>query len=117
MRFLSKYLDFIFESVAKKEMRLYYSDDFRNMLKKIQVKSSVAQALLLSEGSNQMLDIYTLIDITEKNDTISLIQVNRITRANPDLGETLPYNIRDKKRGSEFWTKARTDIEIGRAHV
>jgi hypothetical protein len=61
-----------------------------------------------------MLDIYTLIDITEKNDTISLIQVNRITRGNPELGETLPYNIRDKKRGSEFWTKARTDIGIGR---
>jgi hypothetical protein len=114
MRFLSKYLDFIFESVAKKEMRLYYSDDFRNMLKKIQVKSSVAQALLLSEGSNQMLDIYTLIDITEKNDTISLIQVNRIVRGNPELGEGLPYNIRDKKSGSEFWTKGRTEIKIGR---
>ena len=63
---------------------------------------------------NQILDIYTLIDITEKNDTISLIQVNRITRGNPELGETLPYNIRDKKRGSEFWTKARTEIGIGR---
>jgi hypothetical protein len=114
MRFLSNYLDFIFEAVAKQEMRLYYSDEFRNILRRIQNKSSIAQALLSSEDSNQMLDIYTLIDITEKNDTISLIQVNRITRANPDLGETLPYNIRDKKRGSEFWTKARTDIGIGR---
>lgn len=114
MRFLSNYLDFIFESVAKQEMRLYYSDDFRNMLRKIQTKSSVAQALLSSEDSNQMLDIYTLIDITEKNDTISLVQVNRITRGNPDLGETLPYNIRDKKRGSDFWSKARTEMKIGR---
>lgn len=114
MRFLSNYLDFLFEAVAKKEMRLYYSDDFRNILRKIQDKSSIAQALLNSEDSNQMLDIYTLIDITEKNDTISLIQVNRITRDNPDLGETLPYNIRDKKRGSDFWNKARTDIGVGR---
>jgi len=114
MRFLSNYLDFIFEAVAKQEMRLYFSDDFRNILKRIQEKSSIAQALLSSEDSNQILDIYTLIDITEKNDTISLIQVNRITRGNPELGETLPYNIRDKKRGSEFWTKARTDIGIGR---
>lgn len=114
MRYLSSYLDFIFEAVAKKEMRLYYSDDFRNILRKIQDKSSIAQALLNSEDSNQMLDIYTLIDITEKNDTISLIQVNRITRDNPDLGETLPYNIKDKKRGSDFWTKARTDISVGR---
>ena len=114
MRFLSNYLDFIFEAVAKQEMRLYFSDEFRNILRRIQDKSSIAQALLGSEDSNQILDIYTLIDITEKNDTISLIQVNRITRGNPELGETLPYNIRDKKRGSEFWTKARTDIGIGR---
>ena len=114
MRFLSNYIDFIFEAVAKQEMRLYFSDEFRNILKRVQDKSSIAQALLSSENSNQMIDIYTLIDITEKNDTISLIQVNRITRGNPDLGETLPYNIRDKKKGSEFWTKARTEIGIGR---
>lgn len=114
MRFLSNYLDFIFEAVAKQKMRLYYSDDFRNILRRIESKSIIAQALLASEDSNQMTDIYTLIDVTEKNDTISLIQVNRIARANPEIGETLPYNIRDKKRGSEFWTKARTDISIGR---
>ena len=114
MRYLSNYLNFILEAVAKQEMRLYYSDEFRNILRRIQSKSSIAIALLGSEDSNQMLDIYTLIDITEKNDTISLIQVNRITRSNPDLGETLPYNIRDKKRGSEFWTKARTEIGVGR---
>ena len=114
MRFLSNYIDFIFEAVSKQEMRLYYSDEFRNILKRVQDKSSIAQALLNSEDSNQMLDIYTLIDITEKNDTISLIQVNRIKRENPDSGETLPYNIRDKKRGSEFWNKARTNIGIGR---
>jgi hypothetical protein len=117
MKFLSNYLDFIFEAVAKKEMRLYYSDEFRNLLTKIQSKSSVAQALLSAEDSNQMLDIYTLIDITDKNDTISLIQVNRIIRDNPDLGERLPYNIRHKKSGwpsSEFWNKARTEMKIGR---
>jgi hypothetical protein len=117
MKFLSNYLDFIFEAVAKKEMRLYYSDEFRNLLTKIQSKSSVAQSLLSAEDSNQMLDIYTLIDITDKNDTISLIQVNRIIRDNPDLGERLPYNIRHKKSGwpsSEFWNKARTEMKIGR---
>ncbi len=114
MRFLSNYLDFLFEALSKQEMRLYYSDEFRNILKNMSSQSSIAQSLLTSEDSNQTLDIYTLIDITEKNDTISLIQVNRITRGNPDLGETLPYNIRDKKSGSEFWNKARTEIKIGR---
>ena len=97
MRFLSNYLDFIFEAVAKQKMRLYFSEDFRNILKRIESKSIIAQALLTSEDSNQMIDIYTLIDITEKNDTISLIQVNRILRGNPELDERLPYNIRDKK--------------------
>ena len=114
MKFLSNYLDFIFESVAKQEMRLYYSDEFRNILRRMSDKSSIAQALASAEDSNQTTDVYTLIDITEKNDTISLVQVNRITRSNPQLGETLPYNIRDKKRGSEFWTKARTEMKIGR---
>jgi hypothetical protein len=113
MKFLSKYLEFLFEAVSKQEMRLYYSDEFRNILKNMP-QSGIAQSLLTSEDSNQMLDIYTLIDITEKNDTISLIQVNRITRDNPDLEETLPYNIRNKKSGSEFWNKARTEIKIGR---
>lgn len=113
MKFLSNYLDFIFESVAKQEMRLYYSDDFRNILKRIQ-KSSIAQALLSAEDSNQITDVYTLIDITDKNDTISLIQVNRITRSYKDLGEMLPYNIRNKRSGSEFWSKGRTEIKIGR---
>lgn len=114
MKFLSNYLEFLLEALSKQEMRLYYSDEFRNILKNMSSQSSIAQSLLTSEDSNQTLDIYTLIDITEKNDTISLIQVNRITRGNPDLGETLPYNIRDKKSGSEFWNKARTEMKIGR---
>lgn len=114
MRFISRYLDFIFEAVAKKEMRLYYSDEFRNMLKRLQDKSSIAQALLSAENSNQITDVYTLIDVTDKNDTISLIQVNRIIRDNPDLIDTLPYSIRDKSRGSDFWSKARTEMKIGR---
>jgi hypothetical protein len=113
MKILSNYLEFLLEAVSKQEMRIYYSDEFRNILKNMS-QSSIAQSLLTSEDDEQTLDIYTLIDITEKNDTISLIQVNRITRGNPELGEKLPYNIRDKKSGSEFWDKARTEMKIGR---
>ena len=51
MRFLSNYLDFIFESVAKNEMMIYYSEDFRNMLKRISDKSSIEQALISAEES------------------------------------------------------------------
>ena len=66
MRFLSNYLDFLLEALSKQEMRLYYSDEFRNILKNMP-QSGIAQSLLTSEDSNQMLDIYTLIDITEFN--------------------------------------------------
>lgn len=118
MKFLSNYLDFIFEAITKKEMRLYYSDDFKNMLRGI--NNSISQALLASEDTNQMVDIYTLVDITDKNDTISLIQVSRLFRGDQENftqigGESrLPYNIRNKKSGSEFWTKGRTEMKIGR---
>ena len=120
MRFLSNYLDFIFEAVAKKEMRLYYSDEFRKLLDKVSKNNKYAKFLLSAEDSNQITDIYTLVDITDKNDTISFIQVNRILRTNPDT-KTYPNddvyflqrNITNDK-SNEFWNKGRTEISIGR---
>ena len=47
-------------------------------------KNTYANFLLMAEDSNQISDIYTLIDVTEKNDTISFIQVDRILRAEPE---------------------------------
>ena len=120
MRFLSNYLDFIFEAVAKKEMRLYYSDEFRKLLDKVSKNNKYAKFLLSAEDSNQITDIYTLVDITDKNDTISFIQVNRILRSNPDTKTYpnddvyfLPRNITNDK-SNEFWNKGRTEISIGR---
>lgn len=121
MRFLSNYLDFIFEAVAKKEMRLHYSDEFRKILDKVSKKNNrYAKFLLHAEDSNQISDIYTLVDVTDKNDTISFIQVNRILRANPDTKTYtdddvyfLPRNITNDK-SNEFWNKGRTNIGVGR---
>ena len=120
MKFLSNYFDFIFEAVDKKEMRLYYSPEFREILEKISKKIPWVKILLLAEDSNQISDIYTLIDVTDKNDTISFIQVNRILRAEPDT-KTYPdsdiyflnRNITNDKN-NDFWKKGRTDIGIGR---
>ena len=92
MKFLSSYLDFIFEAVAKKEMRLHYSPKFRELIKRMAKKNTYANFLLMAEDSNQISDIYTLIDVTDKNDTISFIQVNRILRAEP---ETKKYTDED----------------------
>lgn len=113
MKFLSNYLEFLLEDVTKQEMRIYYSDEFRDILKNMS-KSSIAKTLLSSENSDKVIDIYTLIDITEKNDTISLIQVNRIAKNSQDLKQILPDNIIDKKNQSEFWNKARTEVKIGK---
>ena len=120
MKFLSNYFDFIFESVAKKTMRLHYSEEFRSLLSRISKKNGMAQLLLLAEDSNQVSDIYTLIDVTEKNDTISFIQVNRILRGTPDIKTYsnsdvyfLPRSITNDK-SNEFWKRGRTEITIGR---
>ena len=85
MRYLSDYLDYILETVKSNTSQLYYSEKFRSLLKKIENKSEVAKLLLLSERSNQVLTQYTLIDITDKNDTVSFVQVNRILRKYPEM--------------------------------
>lgn len=120
MKFLENYLDFILESIVKKTMRLHYSEKFRNLLTKLTRKNNMAKLLLNAEDSNQISDIYTLIDVTEKNDTISFIQVNRILRVEPD---TPTYKNSDEyflsrritnDESNEFWKRGRTEIGIGR---
>lgn len=124
---LFSYQDFLLESVIKKTMPLYYSEEFRNILVKMSYKSGYADFLLNAEDSNQVDDIYTLIDITDKNDTISFIQVNRIIRGLPDSPDSyqkiekeedkevyhLKRNVTNKSE-SEFWSKGRTEIGFGR---
>lgn len=114
MKFLVNYLDFILESVVAGKMRLYYSEAFREILKRIYNKSDIARLLLNAENSNQIADIYTLIDVTDKNDKISLIQVNKITRVHKELenGEEIPYNLRQKD--SSFWNSSRNEMSVGR---
>ena len=120
MKFLSNYEDFIFEAVVKKTMRLHYSDEFRKLIERVSKKNKYAKFLLSAEDSNQVDDIYTLIDVTDKNDTISFIQVNRILRAEPDTKTYsnsevyfLPRSITNNK-SNEFWHKGRTEIGVGR---
>lgn len=120
---LFNYFDFLYEgSEAPKEiakMKIYYSDRFRDLLTKIASNKStdnetprmVAEFLLAGEDSNQALDIYTLIDTTDKNDKISFVQVNRIAR------DTNLKDLTSFKVGSDykFWREGRTpEYGIGR---
>ena len=93
---INNYIEFILEN--KEEFQLYYSDEFRDILEKIS-SDYVADLLLNAESVLGVQDVYTLIDITDKNDKISLIQANRIQK---------------KLLSNDMWDFA---IEIGRAHV
>ena len=72
---MKRFLEFINEN--KNTMRLYYSDKLRTLITKISNGNSdktkkTATFLLLAEDSNQMEDKYTLVDVTDKNDYISV---------------------------------------------
>ena len=120
---LFNYFDFLFEGAESPreiaKMKIYYSDRFRDLLTKIASNKStdnetprmVAEFLLAGEDSNQALDIYTLIDTTDKNDKISFVQVNRIAR------DTGLKDLTSFKVGSDykFWKDGRTpEYGVGR---
>lgn len=109
---MKRFLEFVNEN--KNTMRLYYSDKLRTLLTKISNGNSdnakkTATFLLLAEDSNQMEDKYTLVDVTDKNDYISYIQVNRILKDFPGKDDRVEDD-------SKFWTdeKIRTKHKIGK---
>lgn len=109
---MKRFLEFINEN--KNTMRLYYSDKLRTLFTKISNGNSeeakkIANFLILAEDSNQMEDKYTLVDVTEKNDYVSYIQVNRILKDFPDKDDRV-------ENDSKFWTdeKIRTKHKIGK---
>ena len=78
---LKSFLEYIFESESKLSLPIYYSKRLRDFFYKIETSSKdpdvarLASAIRLSENSNQMSSDVTLIDMTEKNDMLSFIQV------------------------------------------
>lgn len=116
---LFNYFEFLFESDNSGKMRIFYSDQFRSLLKKISDNKStdnetarvISKQLLSSEAKKDILDTYTLIDITDKNDKISYVQTNRILR---DSGLK---DISGLQPGPDykFWRQGRTpEFGIGR---
>ena len=120
---LLSYIDYILENSGF--FKLYYSDSFRSHLKMIRDRSDpdsggykISVFLLRMEDNDQITDKNTLIDITDKNDTISFIQGNRILRKYQDLPDSIsgiglsPNIVSDKN--NELWKTGRTKINIGR---
>jgi hypothetical protein len=131
---------FILESVEN-SVEILYSPELKSLLKRVSDKSrnngdivNVAHMLLNIEGS--VKDTHTLLDITNKNDTISMLPVSRINRSissDPnimsDLGVWSPsgdktlYDValtaHMKKGGdvswvNKMWKDQRIDVKIGR---
>lgn len=140
MNYLLNYLELLFES---KGSEILFSPDLRDLLKVVSSKmgkldgvTNVAEVLLLSESSNQMIDTYTLIDIHKSNnDTVTMSQLNRIERFISTDGEKLGLNKISPERRTlytlvaaqdnfkdkvdyewinKIWTSGRTEMKIGR---
>jgi hypothetical protein len=117
MKYLLEYLNFILESVEENKARVYYSNEFRDILDRIQHTSPVSQALMHAENNSQALDSYTLIDITDKNDTISFVQVSRIKRKYPEDSierQSYVFSKDSTNPGGEFWREGRSEMKVGR---
>lgn len=117
---LLNYFDFIIENADS--FRLYYSKSFKDILYRIRDnfehggdEYSIAQFLISAENSNQLVNKFTLIDVTDKNDTISLIQANRIIRKFPHLTDGELTNDIRYDLNNEFWKSSlRTNIGVGK---
>ena len=128
---LKSFLEYIFESESKLSLPIYYSKRLRDFFYKIETSSKdpdvarLASAIRLSENSNQMSSDVTLIDMTEKNDMLSFIQVNRVKRKYDDPGShPNPENFDDLKSWVEYiwqydnknslWNDQRGEVKVGK---
>mgnify|MGYP003352042544 CR=1 FL=1 len=123
---IQSFLEYIFESKDISSVKLYYSKQFRDNLYLIETQSKdvevrrLASALRFSENSTSMYSDITLIDLTDKNDMVSFIQLNRIKRKWDEIDKEKSF----KDWSFEDWieTISLNDNsslwkEIGRAHV
>ena len=128
---LKSFLEYIFESESKLSLPIYYSKRLKEFIYKIEMSSKdpdvarLASAIRFSENSNQMSSDVTLIDMTEKNDMLSFIQVNRVKRKYDDPGShPNPENFDDLKSWVEYiwqydnknslWNDQRGEVKVGK---
>lgn len=108
------YFDFIFEAAIKNKIIIYYSSKFRKILTIMSTKNSYAKKLLELEGTPDFNDIHSFIDITDKNDTISFLEINRALRLDPTISMDSSGIYFSDEQKELFWDKGRSEIGIGR---
>lgn len=128
---LKSFLEYIFESESKLTLPIFYSKRLRDFLYDIEKTSKdldvarTASAIRHSENSNQMSSDITLIDMTDKNDMLSFIQVNRVKRKYDDSNSyPNPENFDDLKSWvgyvwqhdvkNQLWSDQRGEVKVGK---
>jgi len=116
--------DLIMESLT--ELPIIYTKRLRDILNQIG-DNKVAKILLDSEYKktsflqktfsflkrNKIKDIFTVIDLTNKNDSVSVIQSNRIIKSYSEIVDNTD-KLLDINFNSSYWSGLRTEISIGR---
>ena len=119
---IKKYSLFLEGLLTKKqEVPYYFSERLRDLFLRIYGMDIPMSGLLLSsENNSRVKDDITFIDITDKDDTISFIQVNRLSRMKDEEEMDLEYWCSslwiDTKStlDSKAWKEQRTEMGVGR---
>ena len=116
-----RYFDFINEGLSYQQSKFYYSPEFRRILSIVVDKhrDSIASLILSSEDVDSITDNISFIDKTSKNDMVSFIQQNRISRMYDESkieGETFSDWIKrvSSDMDSKIWKSQRSELAIGR---
>lgn len=117
-----KFIESIFS--FKKEAPYYYSDKFKSLLRYLRdMGNDTATYLLTRETDDNYKDDITLIDITDKDDTLSFIQTNRLTKIYDEQKrgsenfETWLYRYWSETKQeakADAWVKQRTEVKVGK---
>lgn len=123
MALIKKYSSFLEAfSFFKKQAPYLFSNRLRTILKSLRGDYYVADVILFSENMTKVVDDITLIDIGEDEETLTFIQVNRLTRFHDEEGTGDDFvswligkwNGSDESLDFKGWTQQRTSISIGR---
>ena len=112
---MKNFLEFIFENKSK--VGLHFSPELVELLQKIKT-NKVSDFLLDRNKESESESDVTFIDLTDKNDTVTFLPVNRLVKYADELGYKnllgLYIKHRFTSRETEAWVKGRTPISIGR---
>jgi len=122
---VKKFLEYFLESTEDLSLPYYLSRKLYDFLIEIvqntgdsEVKSLVNEIIRI-ESKTDIKSTFTFVDLTEKNDSVSMIQSSRVHQIWKKSGSTVNFkdwiSIEKLNQESPLWTSNRSQIAIGRA--